>query len=39
MKQILQNIISNACKYNAKDGYVKIYTQNNMLHVLDNGSG
>jgi two-component system OmpR family sensor kinase len=39
MKQILQNIISNACKYNSKDGYIKIYTKNNSLYIDDSGSG
>ncbi len=39
MKQILQNIISNACKYNSKDGFVKIYIKNNALHVEDSGKG
>ncbi|UCM99279.1 HAMP domain-containing histidine kinase [Sulfurimonas sp. SWIR-19] len=39
MKQILQNILSNACKYNKKDGYVKIYHKNNALYIEDNGKG
>lgn len=39
MKQILQNIISNACKYNSKNGYVKIYTKDKSLYIEDNGSG
>lgn len=39
MKQILQNIISNACKYNSKDGYIKIYIKQNKLYIEDNGSG
>ncbi len=39
MKQILQNIISNACKYNSKDGFVKIYIKDNALHVEDSGKG
>ena len=39
MKQILQNIISNACKYNSKGGFVKIYTKDNALHVEDSGKG
>ena len=39
MKQILQNIISNACKYNSKDGFVKIYVENNALYVEDSGKG
>jgi len=38
-KQILQNIISNACKYNKKDGYVKIYTKENALYIEDSGHG
>ncbi len=39
MKQILQNIISNACKYNSKNGYIKIYTEQNKLYIEDSGSG
>ena len=39
MKQILQNIISNACKYNTPNGYVKIYHKNNALYIEDNGKG
>ena len=39
MKQILQNIISNACKYNKKDGYVKIYTKEKTLYIEDSGHG
>ena len=39
VKQILQNIISNACKYNLKDGYVKIYVKNGALHIEDGGKG
>ena len=36
-KQILQNIISNACKYNVKNGYVKIYTKKNILCIQNSG--
>jgi len=39
LKQILQNIISNACKYNKKDGFVKIYTRGNRLYIQDSGKG
>ena len=39
MKQILQNIISNACKYNSKNGYVKIYYKNSSLYIQDSGKG
>ncbi|ADN09123.1 sensor histidine kinase [Sulfurimonas autotrophica] len=39
MKQILQNIISNACKYNVSNGYIKIYHKNNALYIEDNGKG
>ncbi len=38
-KQILQNIISNACKYNSKNGFIKIYRVENSLHVEDSGQG
>lgn len=37
--QILQNIISNACKYNYTNGYVKIYNKENSLYIEDNGKG
>ncbi|WP_331775115.1 sensor histidine kinase [Sulfurospirillum sp. 1612] len=39
MKQILQNIIANACKYNKKHGYIKIYVSHNALYIQDGGSG
>ena len=39
MKQILQNIISNACKYNSKNGFVKIYHKNKLLYIEDSGKG
>ena len=39
IKQILQNIISNAAKYSVKDGYVKIYVKNDSLYIEDNGKG
>ncbi len=39
IKQILQNIISNACKYNYKNGFIKIYSDNNQLFIEDNGKG
>ena len=39
IKQILQNIISNACKYNIENGYIKIYTKNRALYIEDSGKG
>lgn len=39
LKQILQNIISNACKYNRKDGFVKIYAKGKSLYIQDSGKG
>jgi two-component system OmpR family sensor kinase len=39
MKQILQNIISNACKYNKKNGLIKIYNKKNRLYIQDSGKG
>lgn len=39
MKQILQNILSNACKYNSQNGYVKIYAKDDSLYIQDNGKG
>ncbi|QSZ40668.1 sensor histidine kinase [Sulfurimonas aquatica] len=38
-KQILQNIISNACKYNSKNGSVKIYVKEKKLYIEDSGGG
>ena len=39
MKQILHNLISNACRYNSKDGYIKIYTEKHTLYIQDSGVG
>ena len=39
IKQILQNLISNACKYNIKNGYLKVYTQKNRLYIENSGAG
>ncbi len=38
-KQILSNVISNACKYNKKKGSVKIYAKNRTLYIQDTGIG
>ena len=37
IKQILQNLFSNACKYNKKEGFVKIFTKNNSLYIQNSG--
>ncbi len=39
LKQILHNLISNACKYNKKKGFVKIYTKDQTLYIEDSGVG
>jgi len=39
MNQILQNIISNACKYNSQNGYIKIYSKDDVLYIQDSGKG
>ncbi|MDF1878491.1 HAMP domain-containing histidine kinase [Sulfurimonas sp. SAG-AH-194-C20] len=39
LKQVLSNILSNACKYNKKEGHVKIYTKNHTLYIQDSGLG
>ncbi|MDD2358114.1 MAG: HAMP domain-containing sensor histidine kinase [Thiovulaceae bacterium] len=39
IKQILQNIVSNACKYNTAEGFVKIYSKDKILYIQDNGKG
>ncbi|MFK5938256.1 MAG: HAMP domain-containing sensor histidine kinase [Sulfurimonas sp.] len=38
-KQILQNIISNACKYNSQHGHVNIYIKDDALCIADSGNG
>jgi len=37
LKEVLHNIISNACKYNRPKGYVNIYEQNKILHIKNSG--
>ncbi len=39
IKQVLQNIISNACKYNRDNGTVRVYTKGNALYIQDSGKG
>ncbi|MGB3961987.1 MAG: HAMP domain-containing sensor histidine kinase [Sulfurimonas sp.] len=38
-ERILDNILSNAAKYNRKNGFVKIKFDANFLHITDNGKG
>ena len=38
-KQVIVNIISNACKYNKKSGYVKVYAKDHTLYIEDSGIG
>ena len=38
-KQILMNLISNACKYNTENGSVEIYIKENQLCIEDSGIG
>jgi len=38
-KQVIVNIISNACKYNVENGYVKIYMKDGVLSIEDGGMG
>ena len=38
-KQIIVNLISNASKYNKKDGVVKIYSKDKTLYIEDSGVG
>ena len=38
-KQVIVNLISNACKYNKKSGYIKVYTKNRTLYIEDSGVG
>jgi len=37
IKQILQNLIANACKYNISGGYVKIYNDKKRLYIQNSG--
>ena len=39
LKQILHNLLSNACKYNSKKGSITIYTKGKTLYIQDSGSG
>ena len=39
IKQILQNIVSNACKYNTSKGFVTIYSKDKILYIQDGGKG
>ncbi len=39
LKQILHNLISNACKYNKKGGFVKIYIKNQTIYIENSGTG
>ncbi len=38
-KQILHNLLSNACKYNTPSGSVSVYFKEKTLYVQDTGSG
>ena len=38
-KQILHNILSNACKYNATNGQIEIYVKERTLFIRDSGNG
>lgn len=38
-KQIITNLISNACKYSSKNPIVRIYTEGKKLFIEDNGVG
>ena len=38
-KQIIVNIVSNACKYNVENGYVKVYMKDGVLQIEDGGMG
>lgn len=38
LKEVLHNIISNACKYNRQNGYVNIYMQDNVLRIKNSGA-
>ncbi len=39
LRQILTNLLSNACKYNKEKGFITIRTENNTLTIEDSGIG
>ncbi len=39
MRQILHNLLTNACKYNSSHGKVEIWTQQGRLYIKDSGPG
>jgi len=39
LRQILHNLLSNACKYNAPEGSVNIYIKESNLYIQDSGKG
>jgi len=39
LKQILHNLLSNACKYSIKEGSIKLSTKGKTLYIQDSGSG
>lgn len=39
LKQILHNLLSNACKYNHQEGSVNLYIKENVLYIQDSGKG
>jgi len=38
-RQILHNLLLNACKYNTKEGSVNVYNSKKTLYIQDSGSG
>lgn len=38
-KQVMVNLISNACKYNKSKGLVKVYSKDKTLYIQDSGVG
>ncbi len=39
LKQILHNLLSNACKYNTGHGNIKVYNREKTLYIQDSGIG
>jgi len=39
IRQVLHNLLTNACKYNTKNGEVKIWTKGKKLFIKDSGVG
>ena len=39
LKQILHNLLSNACRYNRENGHINIWNESKTLYIQDSGTG